>query len=716
MTYTFASGPDKVPLRVLITGGAGFLGAALAAALAAQGASVCCLDPADGQRLAGLAVRHVRGSVLDAPLVAQLVQEADLLFHLAAVVGVDSYLSDPAEVLRVNLDGTRNAVQACLASAVPMVLASTSEVYGKNPQVLREDSDGCFGATRVPRWSYALSKAAAEHWCHAKSRDGLRCNIVRYFNVYGPGLDAIGRGRVISKFLGHMRDGEPLVLVDGGNAIRSFCYVDDAVVATIAVGAALLQSPPAAVETYNIGSGEPISIRTLAETLIEVSGHPAGCVNVPGTTVFGPGFEEIPSRRPDFARIESLLPNRQPVSLYEGLRRTLRAAGLPVSEVAPGPDHDPPLPTEPVVPFVRCGQPRARTLGLQLAELLETGAVTNNGQYVRTLEAEAAQWLGVAHVVAVSSGSSALSVAALALGLQGKIALPAFTFQASWAAFAIVGLQPVFCEVDPATWTLDPADLDRRLADTQGVSAVLAVNVFGVAPDLSALAKVCDRHGVVLLYDNCHGLGTEVRGARSHPEPLLTVHSLHATKVIGGVEGGLLLTGQTWLADKCRALRNHGLGATPLDAVAGPNAKLDELRACVAVDGLRHLDARLVLRRRYAARLRQTVALQAGPMPRLQQCPPDVRSNEQNFALDFSAFGQTGLQRAEDHFTQLGIQTRRYFHPALHELSVLGPQPDLPISRALGRSTLCLPLANEMAEHELQQLEHALTTLGEVLS
>lgn len=697
------------PLRVLVTGGAGFVGAALAERMGRDGVAVTCLDLAGGERLQGLGhVQLVHGSVLDSSLIHELVAAADLVFHLAAVVGVDEYLVRPAEVMQVTLDGTRNVVAACLAHNVPMVFSSTSEAYGKNNALLSEDADSVFGSATSPRWSYGVAKLAAEHWCRAHAAAGLRFAIIRYFNVYGPGIDAPGSGRVISKFLGRLLENQPLVLVDGGRAVRSYCYVDDAVEATWQLGQQLrAQRAEVQAQTVNIGSGEPITVRQLASAVASVAAQPVDVVDLPGPLAFGPGFAEIPHRAPDLSKLERLLGPRRTVSLQEGLRRTLRANGLAVVDADDGAQK-----AMPRLPFVRSIAPRPQELGAQLVSVLASGRVTNHGPQVQALEQSVAAWLGAPHAVALVNGSAALSMAALSLGLRGAIALPSFTFGATWSAFAVLGLAPVFCDVDPQRWTLDPADLERKLAQHPQISAVVAVNVFGVPPDLPALAQICRARSIPLLYDNCHGFGSVDRGQRWAPEPDVTLHSLHTTKVLAGVEGGLLLTPHAKVAARAAQLRNHGIDhARPLASLAGPNAKLDELRATVALDALAELDATLARRRGYAEALASAVLALGPSAPALQWQPPDVQWNAQNFALDFRQLGVQALLDCRDHLDQLGIETRRYFYPALHQLDAVQPQPALPVSETLAEHMLCLPVYNQMSDTELARLQTAIASL-----
>jgi nucleoside-diphosphate-sugar epimerase len=316
----------------LVTGGAGFLGASLARRLLTRGCSVLAVDVAPFDRLAdlsehpGLTCRH--GDVRDAAAVSSWVGEAERVVHLAAVVGVRRYMEDPALVLDVNLRGTMDVLRACHDQGRPVLYASTSETYGLVAEPLSETSRRCYGSYRSPRWSYAISKAAGEQYAQALAMRGLVHTTTRYFNVYGPGLDRPGAGRVISRFLGFLQTGEPLPLIDGGDHVRAFCWVDEAVAATEALALAVGRDPAVTGRAFNVGRADPITIRHLAERMIHLSGHTAGTVVIPGTEVYGPDFEEIPIRIPDVRALREAIGFEAKVDLDDGLRRTLAHYGL----------------------------------------------------------------------------------------------------------------------------------------------------------------------------------------------------------------------------------------------------------------------------------------------------------------------------------------------------------------------------------------------------
>jgi UDP-glucose 4-epimerase len=311
-------------VKVLITGGAGFLGSHLTDALLAQGDEVTILDVVGDlkvrQHLGAPGFQYVRDSIFNEAILDGLTLRADLVYHLAAVVGVEHYVGDPYQVLNVNINGTQAVLRSAYKHRRPVVFASTSEVYGRNPHVpFSEDDDRVLGSTRIDRWCYSTSKAAAEHFCFAYHRLGLPVVILRYFNVYGPRLDRLDVGRVITIFMGQVLRGEPLTVIGDGSQTRCFTYVDDAIRATIAAG----RVPEAVGGVFNIGSAEETSIGDLARTMIRAANSPSRIVFVPQATVYGTSYEDVPRRVPALARMHEVLGVRADTGLEKGLERTI---------------------------------------------------------------------------------------------------------------------------------------------------------------------------------------------------------------------------------------------------------------------------------------------------------------------------------------------------------------------------------------------------------
>jgi UDP-glucose 4-epimerase len=311
-------------MKVLITGGAGFLGSHLTDAFLARGDEVTILDVIGDlkirQHLGNPRFQYVRESVFNTEILDGLVMRADLVYHMAAVVGVEHYVADPYEVLNVNINGTQNVLKAAYKHNRKVVMASTSEVYGRNPKIpFSEDDDRVLGSTRVDRWCYSTSKAAAEHFCFAYHRLGLPVVVVRYFNVYGPRLDKLDVGRVITIFMGQVLRGDPVTVIGDGLQTRCFTYVEDAIRATVAAGL----DPRAVGGLFNIGNDREFSILELAETMIRAAGSSSRITFVKQENVYGESYEDVPRRVPALARMHEILGVRAETSLEEGLRPTI---------------------------------------------------------------------------------------------------------------------------------------------------------------------------------------------------------------------------------------------------------------------------------------------------------------------------------------------------------------------------------------------------------
>ncbi|MCS7282669.1 MAG: NAD-dependent epimerase/dehydratase family protein [Anaerolineae bacterium] len=314
-------------MNVLVTGGAGFIGSHLVDALMVEGHEVVVLDDLSVGKLENVAhhlfsdrFRFVRDSVLNEAVLEPLVRWADVVFHLAAVVGVKYVVEDPLRAIRVNIRGTENVLDLAFRYGVRTVVASSSEVYGKSTHVpLREDNDRLLGPTTVPRWSYADAKAIDEYIALAYARQGLPVTIVRYFNAYGPRLDPRGYGSVVARFFTQALRGEPLTIYGDGQQTRSFTYVSDTVRGTILAGT----KPEAAGQIFNIGSDREITINDLAQRILELTGSRSEIVHVPYSEAYGPDFEETRRRVPDVSRAREVLGFEARIPLEEGLRRTL---------------------------------------------------------------------------------------------------------------------------------------------------------------------------------------------------------------------------------------------------------------------------------------------------------------------------------------------------------------------------------------------------------
>jgi UDP-glucose 4-epimerase len=314
--------------RALVTGGAGFVGSHLIERLLARGDEVMVLDDlSTGRRdnLAGLESEFVEGSVLDATVVSELVDNCDVVYHLAAAVGVHYVMQHPLASLETNIRGTENVLQACATQHRRVLIASTSEVYGKNTKdALGEDDDRLLGSARMSRWFYAAAKSIDEAFALAYHQErGLQAIVVRLFNTVGP--RQTGRyGMVVPRFVRWALQGEPLRVYGDGQQTRCFTNVSDVVSALVL----LMDSPSAAGEIFNIGQPDEIRIIDLAARVIALAESRSEVKLVPydDEEAYGEraqGYEDMRRRVPDVSKLQQYTGFRPATPLDDTLREVI---------------------------------------------------------------------------------------------------------------------------------------------------------------------------------------------------------------------------------------------------------------------------------------------------------------------------------------------------------------------------------------------------------
>ncbi len=298
-------------MRALITGGAGFIGSHLAEALLAAGHRVTVIDNLSTGSIQNIeplkaqaGFKYVVGDITNEPLLAELVDDCDVVFHLAAAVGVKLIVEEPVRTIETNVHGTEVVLKHANKKKKLVILASTSEVYGKSTDVpFHEDADLVLGPTPKHRWAYACSKAIDEflalaYWKERK----LPVVIVRFFNTVGP--RQTGRyGMVIPNFVRQALAGQPITVHGDGSQTRSFCHVRDVVGALLR----LMDEPRAVGEVFNVGNSQEISIMALAERVRALTASGSPIVTIPYDQAYESGFEDMPRRVPDLSKIHGLI-------------------------------------------------------------------------------------------------------------------------------------------------------------------------------------------------------------------------------------------------------------------------------------------------------------------------------------------------------------------------------------------------------------------------
>jgi UDP-glucose 4-epimerase len=295
-------------MKILITGGAGFIGSYLSELLISEGNQVIALDNQSTGSARNLNLSSnlevVKGSILDSDLVETLMSKVTVCFHLAAALGVKNIIEHPLESLETNVKGSEIVLNLATKYQVRTLLASSSEVYGKNPnQPLSEDSDRVLGSPRVARWSYSEAKAIDEFYAFQLNKQkGLPVTIARLFNTVGPRQSG-SYGMVLPRFVSAALSNQPLTVYGDGTQSRTFLAVSDVVMALTG----LLRTKNTIGEVFNVGGNQQISILDLAKKVIEITNSNSRIEYKPYSEVYGSDFEEPNSRIPDISKIKSAI-------------------------------------------------------------------------------------------------------------------------------------------------------------------------------------------------------------------------------------------------------------------------------------------------------------------------------------------------------------------------------------------------------------------------
>lgn len=314
-------------MRVLITGGAGFIGSHLAEALLNDGHEVDIIDNLStgsirnvGHLKSNPRFKYTIDTLTNEPLLAELIDRNDVIFHFAAAVGVKLIVEQPVHTIETNVHGTEVVLKHANKKKKKVVIASTSEVYGKSTDVpFREDADLVMGATMKHRWAYACSKAIDEFLALAYYKErALPVIIVRFFNTVGPRQTG-QYGMVLPSFVRQALAGEPITVFGDGTQSRSFTYVGDVVECLLK----LIREPKAVGQVFNIGNKEEVTILKLAEIVKSLTGSSSPIEFIPYDQAYEKGFEDMPRRVPDLTKVRQLIGYEPKVQLNEIITKVI---------------------------------------------------------------------------------------------------------------------------------------------------------------------------------------------------------------------------------------------------------------------------------------------------------------------------------------------------------------------------------------------------------
>jgi dTDP-4-amino-4,6-dideoxygalactose transaminase len=353
--------------------------------------------------------------------------------------------------------------------------------------------------------------------------------------------------------------------------------------------------------------------------------------------------------------------------------------------------------------------PKIEEVGPRIAEILANGQLTNDSRYVREFEAALESRLGVP-AVATSNGTWSLVLSMKELGIEGEVIVPSYTFCASAHAITWAGATPVFADVLPDTFTLNPDAV--RAAITPRTTAILGVHIYGHPCEVDELTTLAGENGLALLFDAAHAFGATYRGGAIGTFGRAESFSFHATKTLPVGEGGCVTTGDRRLAERLRLWRKFGDPGDEDSQFAGTNAKMQEFNAILGLAGLPTVDDTISRRRGYAAALRERLSAVPGLL--FQEERPYVRSSVQNFAtlVDERLFGLTRdeVYRA---LAAENIRCRRYFHPPVHRQKAYAGRPhgDLTVTSRVADAVLSLPFHSRMTSSQIEHIGDAFSML-----
>ncbi len=322
-----------------------------------------------------------------------------------------------------------------------------------------------------------------------------------------------------------------------------------------------------------------------------------------------------------------------------------------------------------------------------LEEVWKREWITNNGPLVQQLEKDLESYLGVNNLLFTGNGTIALQIAIKALELKGEIITTPFSYVATSSSVVWEGCTPVFADIDPGTFNLDPGKIEELITDR--TTGILATHVFGNPCDVEEIKQIADKHGLKVIYDAAHCFGTKYKGESVFKWGDISTASFHATKIYHTTEGGAVISSDEALTSKMAYMRNFGHDGPYKFNGVGINGKNSELHAAMGVLNLKYIDEILERRKKQYQRYEEALA----PYLQLQLIKEEVEINHSYFPIVFES--EKSLLKVEKALEDEEILTRRYFYPSLHTLDYVSGVA--PIAEAISSRVLCLPMYHTLA-------------------
>lgn len=336
-----------------------------------------------------------------------------------------------------------------------------------------------------------------------------------------------------------------------------------------------------------------------------------------------------------------------------------------------------------------------------LKVIWETGIMTHNGPMVQSLERELCDYLNVKNLVCLANGTAALQLAIRALNLTGEVITTPFTYIATASIIAWERCRPIFVDIDPDTWNIDPEKIEEKITDK--TTAILPVHVFSNPCDIERIQKIAAKHTLKVIYDAAHAMAVEVDGQSILRFGDISCLSFHATKLFNTAEGGACITDDSVLAEKMRRARFFGFNEKKEIVDEGMNAKMTEVSAGLGHANLKSLD-RVRKNRRVKYELYQNLLADI-PSIKFQKYLPDSY-NYSYMPIIFES--EELLLRIIEKLHAENVFPRRYFYPSLNTVSVFAPQDALPISERVAKTIICLPLYDSLPPKDIERVCHCI--------